>query len=119
LWRSAFQAPRVVAAGVLAWCQASVLDHRAGGGELGRVAGRGQDRGLHMKTDTRGGIAVARQGRYGGDITAQPASHPDPDEPYEVIHLGGEAAAIVPLPELRWLRAVERRASPNSWRTPR
>ncbi len=31
-------------------------------------------------------------------------------EPYEVIHLGGEAAAIVPLAELRRLRAVERRA---------
>jgi hypothetical protein len=41
------------------------------------------------------------------------ASHPDPDEPYQVIHLGGEAAAIVPLPELRRLRAVERRASPE------
>jgi hypothetical protein len=30
--------------------------------------------------------------------------------PYEVIHLGGEAAAIVPLAELRRLRAVERHA---------
>jgi len=28
-----------------------------------------------------------------------------------VIHLGGEAAAIVPLSDLRRLRAVERRAS--------
>jgi hypothetical protein len=28
-----------------------------------------------------------------------------------VIHLGGEAAAVVPLAELRRLRAVERRAS--------
>jgi len=34
-----------------------------------------------------------------------------PHEPYEVIHLGGEAAAIVPLSDLRRLRAVERRAS--------
>jgi hypothetical protein len=34
----------------------------------------------------------------------------DSAEPYEVIHLGGEAAAIVPLPELRRLRAVERHA---------
>jgi hypothetical protein len=41
-------------------------------------------------------------------MTAQPASIPD--EPYEVIHLGGEAAAIVPLSELRRLQAVERRA---------
>ena len=44
-------------------------------------------------------------------MSAQPTCDPDPGEPYEVIHLGGEAAAIVPLPELRRLRAVERRAS--------
>jgi hypothetical protein len=30
---------------------------------------------------------------------------------YEVIHLGGEAAAIVPLPDLRRLQAVQRHAS--------
>lgn len=30
---------------------------------------------------------------------------------YEVIHLGGEAAAIVPLSDLRRLQAVERHAS--------
>jgi len=30
---------------------------------------------------------------------------------FEVIHLGGEAAAIVPIAELRRLRAVERLAS--------
>jgi hypothetical protein len=47
-------------------------------------------------------------------MSAQPASTPDPAEPYEVIHLGGEAAAIVPLAELRWLRAVERHASPEA-----
>ena len=41
-------------------------------------------------------------------MSAQPTSNRD--EPYEVIHLGGEAAAIVPLAELRRLRAVERRA---------
>lgn len=35
----------------------------------------------------------------------------DSPEPYEVIHVGGEAAAIVPLAELRRLRAVERYAS--------
>jgi hypothetical protein len=34
--------------------------------------------------------------------------------PYEVIHLGGEAAAIVPLAELRRLLAVERHASPEA-----
>jgi len=44
-------------------------------------------------------------------MSAQSASPSDPAEPYEVIHLGGEAAAIVPLTELRRLRAVERRAS--------
>jgi hypothetical protein len=44
-------------------------------------------------------------------MTAQSASDPDP---YEVIHLGGEAAAIVPLAELRRLRAVERHASPEA-----
>jgi hypothetical protein len=47
-------------------------------------------------------------------MTAQPAASPDPVVPYEVIHLGGEAAAIVPLAELRRLRAVERHASPQA-----
>ena len=55
-----------------------------------------------------GGITMARRAGYGGGMTAQPASIPD--EPHEVIHLGGEAAAIVPLSELRRLQAVERRA---------
>lgn len=41
-------------------------------------------------------------------MSVQPAGS---GEPYEVIHLGGEAAAIVPLAELRRLRAVERSAS--------
>lgn len=40
-------------------------------------------------------------------MSAQSAQGP---EPYEVIHLGGEAAAIVPLADLRRLRAVERHA---------
>ena len=47
-------------------------------------------------------------------MTAQAADHPDRDEPYEVIHLGGEAAVIVPLAELWRLRAVERHASPEA-----
>jgi hypothetical protein len=38
----------------------------------------------------------------------EPAGSP---EPYEVIHLGGEAAAIVPIADLRRLRAVERLAT--------
>ncbi len=46
-------------------------------------------------------------------MSAQAAGHPESAEPYEVIHLGGEAAAIVPLAELRRLRAVERHASPE------
>jgi hypothetical protein len=41
-------------------------------------------------------------------MTAQPAGDPGP---YEVIHLGGEAAAIVPLADLRLLQAVRRHAS--------
>jgi hypothetical protein len=42
------------------------------------------------------------------------ADRPDPAEPYEVIHLGGETAVIVPVAELRRLRAVERHASPRA-----
>jgi hypothetical protein len=49
-----------------------------------------------------------------GHMSMQAAGHPDPAEPYEVIHLGGEAAAIVPVAELRRLRAVERHASPEA-----
>jgi hypothetical protein len=41
-------------------------------------------------------------------MSAQPA---DRTGPFEVIHLGGEAAAIVPLPDLRRLRALERHSS--------
>jgi hypothetical protein len=47
-------------------------------------------------------------------MTVQPTGRPELAEPYEVIHLGGEAAAIVPLAELRRLRAVERHASPEA-----
>ncbi len=47
-------------------------------------------------------------------MTVRPAGRPELAEPYEVIHLGGEAAAIVPLTELRRLRAVERHASPEA-----
>ena len=43
-------------------------------------------------------------------MTAYPASDPGS---YEVIRLGGEAAAIVPLGELRQLQAVQRLASPE------
>jgi hypothetical protein len=44
-------------------------------------------------------------------MSAQPAEGLAPGDPFEVIHLGGEAAAIVPLAELRRLRAIERHAS--------
>jgi hypothetical protein len=47
-------------------------------------------------------------------MTAQPAHDRDLADPYQVIYLGGEAAAIVPLAELRRLRAVERHASPEA-----
>jgi hypothetical protein len=40
-------------------------------------------------------------------MSVQAAGEP---EPFEVIHLGGEAAAIVPVGELRRLRAVEAQA---------
>jgi hypothetical protein len=43
-------------------------------------------------------------------MTAQHASFPDPAEPYQVIQLGGQEAAIVPVADLRRLQAVERRA---------
>jgi hypothetical protein len=52
--------------------------------------------------------------RYGGDMSLQSAGSPESAEPHEVIHLGGEAAAIVPLTELRRLLAVERHASPDA-----
>lgn len=50
-------------------------------------------------------------GRYRWRMSTQPVGLPDPAGQYQVIHLGGESAAVVPLAELRRLRAVERRAS--------
>lgn len=43
-------------------------------------------------------------------MTAQPAG---PTGTHEVIHLGGEAAVVVPMPEYRRLRALEQLASPQ------
>ena len=43
------------------------------------------------------------------DLAHQDFAH----QPYELIHLGDQTAAIVPLDELRRLRALERRASPE------
>ena len=49
-----------------------------------------------------------------GTVSAEPTSPASRDSgPYEVIHLGGETAAIVPLGELRRLQALERHASPE------
>jgi hypothetical protein len=45
-------------------------------------------------------------------MTAQPAG-PLGADPHEVIHLGGEAAVVVPVAEYRRLRALEQLASPN------
>lgn len=44
------------------------------------------------------------------DAMSAQSAGADSAEPYEVIHLGGEAAAIVPLADLRRLRAVARHA---------
>lgn len=49
-----------------------------------------------------------------GGVSAEPTSPASrASGPYEVIHLGGESAAIVPLDELRRLQALERHASPE------
>jgi hypothetical protein len=66
-----------------------------------------------LRHDRRWLSLAGNQDRYGGAMSARPTSDHGPHEPYEVIHLGGEAAAIVPLSDLRRLRAVERRASPE------
>jgi hypothetical protein len=53
-------------------------------------------------------------------MTAQPVDpRPAPvppagTDPFEVIHLGGQAAVIVPLAEFLRLRALERDASPEA-----
>jgi hypothetical protein len=46
-------------------------------------------------------------------MTAQPAE-PGPDTgSYELIHLGGQAAAVVPVADFLRLRALEQAASPQ------
>lgn len=53
-------------------------------------------------------------------MTAQPVDpqqtpgHVAGTDPFEVIHLGGQAAVIVPLAEFLRLRALERDASPEA-----
>jgi uncharacterized iron-regulated protein len=41
------------------------------------------------------------------------SAHPATDD-YEIIHLGGEVAAVVPLDELRRLKALEKAATPEA-----
>src|SRR5260370_22613460 len=56
------------------------------------------------RRSTSGGIAVARPGGDGGDMTPPPASPPHPDGPLEVIHprretpAGGPPARPPPAP---------------------
>ena len=45
---------------------------------------------------------------YDGTVSAQPAEYGDQ---YDLIHLGGETAVVVPVDEYQRLRALERRAS--------
>ena len=45
---------------------------------------------------------------YDGTVSAQPAEYGDQ---YDLIHLGGETAVVVPVEEYQRLRALERRAS--------
>jgi hypothetical protein len=46
-------------------------------------------------------------------MTAQPAGPASDADSHDVIHLGGEAAVVVPMAEYRRLRALERLASPQ------
>jgi hypothetical protein len=48
---------------------------------------------------------------YRGGMTAQPSG--PASDPHEMIHLGGEAAVVVPMDEYRRLRALEQMASPQ------
>jgi hypothetical protein len=49
-------------------------------------------------------------------MTAQPASNPDPGERHEVLRLGRETAAIVPLTELLEEAEIEATlAAPREW----
>jgi hypothetical protein len=66
-------------------------------------------RALDLTADSRADTHLAEDLVMVAIMTAQPAM-PNPREPYEVIHLGGQEAAIVPLADLRRLQAVERLA---------
>lgn len=47
-------------------------------------------------------------------MTAEPCEAPSTEVPYEVIHLGGQAAVVVPMAAFRRLRELERQASPEA-----
>lgn len=49
-----------------------------------------------------------------GSVSAQPAYHDDGPDQYDMIHLGGETALVVPVSDYRRLRALERRATPEA-----
>jgi len=51
-----------------------------------------------------------RRTLYDGVVATQPV---DAFEQHDIIHLGGEAAVVVPVYEYRKLRALERLASPD------
>jgi len=63
---------------------------------------------LLIRAGGRYPVSASRCG-YGAGMAAQPTA-PDPGERYQVINLGGQEAAIVPLADLRRLQAVERLA---------
>jgi len=66
-------------------------------------------RALDLAVDSRADARLVANLVIVAVMTGEPAM-PDPREPYEVIHLGGQEAAIVPLADLRRLQAVERLA---------
>jgi hypothetical protein len=63
--------------------------------------------GLSAWHATLGGMTARPAGRSGGN--EQSAFHGD----HDIIHLGGEAAVVVPVDEYRRLRALESLASPQ------
>jgi hypothetical protein len=66
----------------------------------------------------RASLTPTAQPKYRGLVTAQPDSS-EPAEPgpdtgsYELIHLGGQAAVVVPVADFVRLRALEQAASPQ------
>jgi hypothetical protein len=82
----------------------------SGGEHSARVTGQPGLRRLIACWGTRGGDNLCALTATVGVMTAQHADGLDPYGGYEVIHLGGQEAAIVPLADLRRLQALERLA---------